>query len=520
MRSSVYPSNRVERTLPCRWSWRRPQRKYLLEQEYRRGPPRFDPFPSVYDVIDATLCPVAIVHKFFHGFRGAFRGPILERAGIGELYHELIAYIKTEISLGRRSPGDAMNMFYEFCERRRLDEETESSLRSYFSYWLVRKRDELEDIWNRRHTILFEVHVASINVTFGTGTRVPLHGVIDEIDITNKRVVERTIRGSEIDRNTPILKDYQVWLLWKILTSIDRSAIPEIWRNEDFQNYELIVETPYRDYRIDKSQIQSQFERLARDALIWIQDISRNRAAVMDAWRNRGHLDLPNVGARSCIGGDNVIEECSLAYSACYRGQRRYPERRQSFRAALRPLYRALFYEQLWNHDLFLYQIIIMEQSSDQNLKEELRSLLSGKVLHVEMEPLGNGRFLLRVNRPEVLMELQQEEYLQFDIIFGSFSMGIKRKAVLDFEANESNLEDGVVVAIIENAENLEGFNAYIVRGLLVREDPWYLKRIIQRNLFRLEKWGVDRDDIAQRHTTIQLIDTIFGPRTLRARRG
>jgi hypothetical protein len=435
----------------------------------------------------------------------------------GELYHEVLAIFKAEIASRRRSPNEIWNLFYEFCSDKGLDEASERNLRQYVSYWLRRKRENLEHFWQQRPKFFFEIHIASTAVTFGRGTRFPIHGIIDELDITNKRLIERTIRGSENDRDPPFLKDFQLWLLWKVIISIDRNVIPEVWRDENFEDYELIVETPYRDFHLAKNQ--PLFEEVAEDALLWINDLSRETRAIVDAWRNKGHFDMPYARARTCQLG-NEIRECSMAFSACYRGSRRFPERREALRASFRPLYRALFNEQLWSHDLLLYQLTMMEQ--DPLLRDELWDLLMGRnIIPVGIESLGGGRFLLRVSESlkGALLENLQDEDLRFDMIFGSFSMGLRRKVLWDLNDPQSAPDEGRVVIRFREVEPMENMDAYLVRGLLLREDPWFLKRLIQRALFRLEKWGLDREDRARRHVPIQLIDTLFGPRTLRARR-
>jgi len=168
-----------------------------------------------------------------------------------------------------------------------------------------------------------------------------------------------------------------------------------------------------------------------------------------------------------------------------------------------------------------------MEQGQDLELRDCLRRLLIGrKIFPVEIErELGNGRFVLRVGNYDLrraLSEVLQDEELEFDMIFGSFSMGLRRKAILYPYARESNLEEGRIVAYVRGLPRVEGIsasNAFLIRGILLREDPWFLRRAVQRALFHLEKWGLNREDRAQRHTTIRLIDTIFGPGTLRARK-
>jgi hypothetical protein len=437
--------------------------------------------------------------------------------GLGDCFHEFVSYLKTEIASGRRAPGDATGIFRAYCSSRHIDPDIEGNLRRYMNYWLRRKREELEQIQNQRPRMFFEVHVISVNVTFRRNVHFPLRGIIDEVDITNQRIIERTLRGREDDNEPPLLEDFQLWLLWKIINSIDRSIVREVFGHENFENYELIVETPYRDFQVDKNN--SQFEEWAEDAFSWISDIARgNSIAVSDAWRCRGHHNRP------CRYGEE-IEECALRYD-CYYHRRRYPERRSALKEAFRPLYHALFNEQLWKHDLTLYQLSIMEQGRDITLRNNLRELLLGRnIFPVEVvEPLDHRRFVLRVNESvrDPLSEIVQDEPLSFDIIFGSFSIGLKRRAYPDL--NNSNIRDGRVVIYVEGSagiESVENMNALLIRGgLLFREDPWFLKRIVQRSLFKLEKWGIDRSDRAQGHVTIRLIDTLFGSGRLRARGG
>lgn len=510
--SSVFPT-RLRRQPLRAWKW--PRQEHLLGGVYRRGAPPFDPFPSIQDVVDAVLCPVTVVHRAYHGLHGALTGPRGISEGIGEHFHEFISILKNDIALGRRRPDDALSLLRTYCSWRGLDAETEHILRQYLSYWLRRKRESLDELWNRGAGIFFEVHIASINVKFGRReVRYPIHGLIDEIDIVDKKIVERTLRGNESDGAPPFLKDFQVWLLWKVLTSINQDLIPDIWRNENFKEYQLIVETPYRDFRVEKNQ--PLFEEWAEDALAWISDITRSSIAVNEAWRNRGHHTRP------CNFGDE-IEECALAHLACYYRRRRYPERRSALREALRSLYRALYNEQLWSHDLLLYQLTRMEQDDDPAFRDELRGLLTGRNIYpVEIESaIGNDRFIVRIDGAinESLSEVVQDENFSFDMLLGAFSIGLRRRAFLILDDAEANPEDGRYVIRVDRINGAERMNAFLIRGLLLKEDPWFLKRLVQQALFSLEKWGMDREDRARNHTAVRLIDTLFGAGSLRARR-
>jgi hypothetical protein len=498
-------------------SWKWPREEYVLEKVYKRGKPPFNPFPSVQDIVDATLCPYAIFHKMYHGYHGALgRAPLgLREDGeegirLGDFFHDFISYLKTEIIRGDVAPGDAENLLGKYCFSKGIDAETENILASYLRYWFRRKRESLKQLQRQRPRILFEVHVASIYVTFGRTARFPLRGIIDEIDVTNRKIIERTLRGREDDREPPFLEDFQLWLLWKTLSSIDKSLIRNIFNCEGFEDYELIVETPYRDFHVDKNNIQ--FNTWAEDAFAWINDLTTgNPIAISDAWRCRGHHNRP------CRYREE-IEECAFK-NICYYRRRRYPERREALREAFRPLYHALFNEQIWRHDLMLYQLAYMEQHRDHDLKSELKQLLIGRnVFPAEVvKSLNNRRFVLRIDEDLVapLSEIIQDEVVNFDIIFGSFSIGLRRKVYLDI----SKIKDNMIPIYVEGPVDIEGLNALLIKGgLLFKEEPWFLKRIVQRSLFDLEKWGLDRDDRARTHVTIRFIDTLFGPGSLKAR--
>jgi len=510
---SQYLGRQLRQFLP-RWRW--PKEKHLREEVYRHGEPPFDPFPSVQDVIDATLCPFAIFHKIYHGQRGALVGLKEQEGGIqtGNHFHRFIAYLKTEIARGKADSNSVGRLFDKYCHREMIDSETRRSLDGYLRHWLSRKKDELREIEDQKPRVFFEVHVASINVRFKRGVRFPLEGIIDEIDVANRRIIERTLRGREDDDTPPFLEDFQLWLLWKTISSINKSILYKVLGDKNLEDYELIVETPYRDFRVNKDN--PKFENWAEDAFAWIEDLTIGGPVVIsEAWRNKGHHDKP------CTYGSKM-EECAMSYFACYYRARKYPTKRGALREVLRPLYRALFYEQIWKHDLTLYQLAYMEQYDDKTLRNELSKLLIGRNVFPAkvIESLSDRELKLEVSKDLItpLLEVTWDKTFNFDIIFGSFSVGLRRKAYLDFDDPRSNIKNGQIIVRIEGPTNIESLDALLIEsGLLFREEPWFLKRIIQRALFDLERWGLDKDDKAKEHVTIQLIDTLFGPGRFRA---
>ncbi|GAI17474.1 unnamed protein product, partial [marine sediment metagenome] len=145
--------------------------------------------------------------------------------------------------------------FLQFSQRHGFTiDESSDILRNHIEPWVRRKlqNGELESI-SDDDQLIFELSVGNARIPFHLekGKRhYPLRGRVDEIDLTRKRLVERTIKGTPLDTESPLLKDCQVWLLWKILCSLKREQLPLQWKSVDFQNFDLVVETPYKDFTI------------------------------------------------------------------------------------------------------------------------------------------------------------------------------------------------------------------------------------------------------------------------------
>lgn len=244
--------------------WRYPRNEVLKNQVFASGRPPFAPFPTVTNLVNANLCPVALYHDLIHGIENALvRGDVRTVKRRGELFHNFVAYLKLSIKNGDfELRGDIpsqvssiQNMFFRFSQSQGFQiSESNDIWRLYVRPWVERKLEngEFQSITSNSQ-IFFEISVANSQVPFPLESGVrnyPLRGRVDEIDLTQRRIIERTIRGGREDDVPPFLKDYQIWLLWKIICSLREENLPNEWRGIRFEDFELVVETPYHDFVI------------------------------------------------------------------------------------------------------------------------------------------------------------------------------------------------------------------------------------------------------------------------------
>jgi hypothetical protein len=479
--------------------WKRPDHDTLTENVYKCGTPNFDPFPTVTDIMNAALCPVAAVHNILYGRDNALIEGTGREIGMGRLFHEFISHLKSQISAGRRIRDTAqIRYLYENFARHEDERKRIECWQYYIEPWCRRKLGEISAIV-RNANIFFEVSVANAYVPFSyeQGERTyPLMGKIDEVDIENKVLIERTTMGRPNDDHPPRLKDYQVWLLWKSLCSISNGKYPEIWRNINFDDFNLIVETPYRDFPVRREN--PEFEMLTHTAYAWIHDILFERRGVHEAY-----------GRRRCTYL-NRMEDCGLLWS-CYGKRRTRPFRtvRDEMRSDFRRMHILLAYELLWSKHLFRYQLTMLDRST----LEELGLTTSGRILtfengnlEIELEPEQMERFLAQ----RVAGELGG-----YYIVFGSFFVGVKLKGAFVDQTSENRVlinTANVRVPLSSTALIVQTdpeISAYV-------DQPWFLTEWLQRDLFALENWGLEKAERANRNPTIRLLETIFGVDPLR----
>jgi hypothetical protein len=136
-----------------------------------------------------------------------------------------------------------------------------------------------------------------------------------------------------------------------------------------------------------------------------------------------------------------------------------------------------------------------MEQYPDTDLRKGFRELLMGRNIFPAsiVRSIRNEGFIVRIDEEFrlPLLEVIQDEVVNFDILFGLSSTGLRRRAQLDIDNTYSNIKEGQVFVRIEGPTNVEDLSVLLIRGsLLLREEPWLLKRLVQQSLFNLEKWG------------------------------
>jgi len=106
-------------------SWGYPDRAILDGNAFPSGKPPFAPFPSVTDVLNAALCPVAALHDLMHGDDTALLGDYPSR-GRGDLFHQFVSTLKLSLrgdfgpsDIGPRSSQEGVfrNRFLEFADK-------------------------------------------------------------------------------------------------------------------------------------------------------------------------------------------------------------------------------------------------------------------------------------------------------------------------------------------------------------------------------------------------------------------
>jgi hypothetical protein len=472
--------------------WQRPRYDVLLEQRYKQDEPPFDPFPTISNVINSAFCPVAGLHDFLYGF-----GNATVSAGeypVGDLFHRFIANLKSVVRSGEDllELPDIMLYFEDFA--RDKDENSVRACELYLEPWLGRKMKELRGT-KANDEIFFDITVANARVPFALGDRLrsyPLYGQIDELDFKNKRIVERTIKGDPADDSPPTLKDFQVWLLWKILSSVEKNQYPSPWKSMNFDDFDLVVETPYRDFVVKK--YAPDFEKQALEAYGWISDIAKESKAVGEAWRYR-----------SCTF--NNKKECGLAWS-CYGKARTHPTSRGEMRQRLSIFYRPLLWEQMWEHHLLRYQLTMLTEAV---LKKHLKGHISiGKVTNEAA-----GKITLEIeNGIAPALERHIDGENGCTVVFGSFRLGAERPAVVE---SLDPTKKEITVRLENRGRSPSGQVRVLFPEMSVlSEGPWFLKRTNQQELHKLEKWGFDNPEKARGHSVIRMMECIFGEDVLR----
>lgn len=478
--------------------WKRPSKTYL-DGTFPSGKPSFDIFPAVTELTLAYYCPLAIYHHLHHNETAALY-PYKTPGGwkAGDTFHQFIERLKTMISDGELVLDKDMQnslpfIWSKFAELGKKLEKPDIIWNEYLKPWIGRKFAELTGI-NSKSKIYFEITFSCNHVRFETedgGSRTyPLIGRVDEIDIEKKRIIERTIKSS----TSP--KDYQVWLLWKILCSIDKSKYPEKWKGVDFKNFELRVETPHEDYVVDKNN--PSFERATHDAYAWLHDLAFDPSSVWDAYQERA------------CNYENRKTDCGLSWM-CYAQRQPFPESRNEMRRQFKKLYRALLWEKMWTRDFDHYKFATF---SDDELNDR-RLVCKGKTLQ---QSNNRKSFQVEISSPQKgpIWAKGSNNDNAFLVVVGNLTIGrrflakLKKKDENIFSVKPaqgrwgSPLSDETIIAPL--GENF----------LIFEEKPTYLITQVQQDMHRLEFHGTKSRTKAESDSKIQLLECVFGTKNIR----
>lgn len=476
-----------QRVIPV--AWRRPDNDVLLENRYKYSRPPFDPFPTVTNIVNASKCPVAILHDILHGVEDAtIPGG---QYGLGILYQRFIAHLK--LCAARNdipSPSDIRYRFEMFARDEKQRTRTDC-WRYYVEPWCSKRLVKLSEA---NENIFFEISLANTYVPLKFGDKnptYPLRGRIDEIDLKNQRMIERTIRGRRADQSPPPLKDFQLWLLWKAVSTIDKKNYPEPWGNVNFKDFELIVETPYHDFVVKKDN--PEFEKQTHVAYAWIKDLAGGGRSEFEAYQHRACNHI------------NVDTECG-ARLACFRRQYKYPTCRGEVHKEIRKFYPPLFWQQMWDKHLFHYQLLMLEKKD----LEYLGYLSEGRVVSLKD---GKVEIKLDPNQATPILERKTSSGERENLlVIGSLFLGFELNATFE------EITDDKLVMSIGKKKLLPSERAMILpsESSILRTSPWFLSRYTQRDLFNLERWGLEIDKKAKEDTVIQLLECVFGTKTIR----
>jgi len=476
--------------------WERPKK---LMEVYPSGRPPFYPFPTVTNLVNAAFCPVAVFHELLHGVYQdvtALPSTNWRLFGAGELFQDFIALLKSLIAKGELYLTGIDTIRHEFFSfARRIDDRTRDLLWDhYLEPWCRRKFEEIRKI-KQGEQLFFEITASCAYVQFAHdgGTRTyPLLGVIDEIQIDNRKIIERTIKGKPEDNDPPNMKDYQVWLLWKILCSVNRSDYPEKWKNIDFSDFDLFVETPYRDFKVTKHN--PEFDKYTHEAYAWIYDLTFDRRA---EWEVYQHKRCAYAARR---------DECGLV-GWCYRRKQPYPASRPEMRRVFKDMYRPLLWEQMWNYHLFQYKLVMLQLQA----LESIGLVSRGKIVS-----FSEGKFEVEVpaDQADPMWARREVETRYMILPFGTFFVGKRIEATfkgrkgnrLIIEVPKQEIPTSETVLILPVKSDLP----------ILETQPWYLTRWIQRDMFSLEYAGTKDPVRAGKDSIVQMLESLFGQKALR----
>ncbi len=480
--------------------WRYPKQDVVEGNVFPEGAPPFGPFPTVTMLMNANLCPVALSHALFHGLDNALiRYPQSRR---GEVFHGFCAFIKWAAAKGTvqidsenttTSVARAQHEFRPFCRGLGLASgEIDTVWRLYAEPWLTRKIEHGEFDSLENEDVYFELSVASGKVPFelGNGLRhYPLRGRIDELNLTKRTLIERTIREPISEDDPPLLKDYQAWLLFQTISSLSAEQLPPDWPAEQVGALKLVVETPLQDFIINPDQ--SRFVQDTHFAYAWLDDMSRgeNPGVFREVYEN------------AACTPEAPHEYCSHPSKNCFPRLYSHPRSRQEVKRAFKPWLRSLLWERIWKGDLWHYRLLTLSKAQ---LEER------GYIIEVPVQARDGD---------EIVISISGENrgvlggYPSFVVLsYGTVNCGLRLKASIKTGSGD--------LATIHLSRGWGRFSSRVVvlstqdTTSVIDEPITWLEAVQQRNLLRLKYWTMG-EQTAREKSNAQLLEAVYGTRDI-----
>ena len=425
-------------------------------------------------------------------------------SGRGEVFHGFCAYIKWAVGQGTvriesenatSSVATAQHEFRSFCRRMGVARgEVDTVWRIHVEPWLGRKIEEGEFDGLADQDVYFELSVASRKVPFGLGNGLrhyPLRGRIDELNLTKRTLIERTIREPVSEISPPLLKDYQAWLLLQIIRSLSEEQLPRDWTADQIRRLKLVVETPRQDFVIEPDQ-----PKLIQDthfAYAWLDDMSRgeNPGVFREVYEN------------AACTPEAPHEHCVHPFMNCFPRLYSHPRSRPEVKRAFKPWLRSLLWERIWKGDLWHYRLLTLS-------KAQLEEM--GYMMEVPVQASNGNEIVVSIsggNRgvlggyPSLIL-----------LSYGTVNCGLRLRASV-----RSTSPDG---AIIRLSRGWGRFSSQVVvlstqdTTSVIDQPLTWLDALQQRNLMRLQSWTMGEQS-ARRKSNAQLLESIYGTKELRS---
>jgi len=144
---------------------------------------------------------------------------------------------------------------------------------------------------------------------------------------------------------------------------------------------------------------------------------------------------------------------------------------------------------------------------------EDLGYLSEGKVVSLK-----DGKIVIRIDLREATPILERRTSsgeIGNLLIIGSFFLGFELDAMLE------EITDDKFVMSVGKKRLPPSDRAMILpsESSILKTSPWFLSRYTQGDLFKLERWGLGITQKAEKHSVIQLLECVFGTKTIRRER-